>query len=179
MQSFRIVHEYEATPGAFWPLFFDGEYSRAFYGAVGIDFELLRDESDGARRERVIRYRSRKPVPAPLRGFLPNGLGYVERSSFDYATCIYEHRIEPVALASRTEIVGNLRAEPLPGGRMRRVYAGHVSIDLPLVGSKIETDTIASMTNAQDTAAVVTRAWLARQSAVAKASQVSESGAVR
>jgi len=179
MQSFRIVHEYETTPDAFWSLFFDAEYCRDFYAAVDIDFELLRDESDGVRRERVIRYRSQKPVPAPLRPFLPNGLGYVERASFDYATFTYEHRIEPVALASRTEIVGTLRAEALPGGRMRRVYAGQVSIHVPLLGARLETDTIASMTKAQHTAAVVTRTWLARQSAVAPASSVHESGALR
>ncbi len=165
MQPFSIVHEYESSPQAFWTLFFDDAYNRAFYASVDIDFEVVRDELEGGRRERVVRYRSRKPVPGLMRPFMPEGLGYTEHGVFDVQACELAHRIEPSAFASRTDIRGTLRVADIGQGRIRRSYAGTVSIRAPLIARKLELDTVANMVSSQDTAATVTRHWLAQSSA--------------
>lgn len=164
MQPFSIVHEYEGTPQAFWTLFFDDAYNRAFYAAVDIDFEVVSDRSEPKKRERVVRYRSRKPVPGMMKPFLPEGLGYTEHATFDSETQTFEHRIEPSAFGSRTDIRGAVLVEDLGRGRIRRTYAGRVEIRAPLIARKLEQDTVANMVASQDTAAAVTRAWLALSS---------------
>jgi hypothetical protein len=169
MQPFSIVHEYEGSPEDFWALFFDDAYNRAFYAAVDIDFDIVREQRDGPKRERIVRYRSRKPASGMLRAFLPEGLGYTEHGLFDAEARTFEHRIEPNGFGSRTDIHASLVVEDLGAGRIRRTYAGTVAIRAPLIAQKLERETVAGMQVSQETAAAVTREWLARRQKVAEA----------
>jgi hypothetical protein len=162
MQPFKIIHEYEGSAEDFWAFFFDHEYNRRFHDAVEIDVEVVREESVNQRRERVVRYRSRQPVPALMRSFLPDGLGYTEHGIYDPETRSFTHRIEPNAFGARTEIRGTMRVEDLANGKIRRIYEGTVTIKVPIVGGRIEADTIRNMQKAQDAAAAVTRQWLSQ-----------------
>ncbi len=163
MQPFSIVHEYEGSAADFWALFFDDAYNRAFYTSVDIDFEVVRDVQFGATRQRLVRYRSLKPVPALMRPFLPEGLGYTEHGVFDADARSFSHRIEPSAFGRRTDIQGIVRIEELGGGRIRRTYAGSVQIRAPWIAHKLELDTVANMESSQEVAASVTREWLSRR----------------
>jgi hypothetical protein len=165
MQRFRIVHEFEARPEDFWELFFREDYNRAFYAAVDVELEVLSDVRDASRIVREVRYRSTQPVPAIMRPFLPDGLGYTERSTFDRAAARFEHTIEPSTFGDRTEIKGEMVALVIAPGRIRRVYTGSVSIRVPVMGGRFEAGTITSMERTNDVAAAVTAQWLARRAA--------------
>lgn len=165
MQRFQIVHEFDGTAADFWSLFFRNDYNRALYGAVDVELEVIEDERDEERIARTVRYRSKKQPPALMKPFLPDGLGYVERATFDCATERFEHAIEPSTMADRTEIRGAITVETVAPRRIRRTYAGTVSIRIPVLGARLEAGTIEQMQKTNDTAAAVTAAWLARRAA--------------
>jgi hypothetical protein len=165
MQRFQIVHEFDGSPADYWEIFFRDDYNRAFYGAVDVQLEVLQDERTGGRIERVVRYRSTKEPPALMKPFLPDGLGYVERGTFDRSAARFEHSIEPTAMADRTEIRGAVTVESIAPGRIRRTYAGTVSIRVPLLGGRLEAATVEQMQKNNDAAASVTAEWLARRAA--------------
>jgi hypothetical protein len=165
MQRFHIVHEFDGSPDDFWEIFFREDYNRAFYGAVEVELEVLMDERAGDRIDRVVRYRSTKEPPALMKPFLPDGLGYVERGTFDRVASRFEHSIEPNAMSERTEIRGAVTVESVAPGRIRRTYEGFVSIKVPLLGSRLEAGAIEQMQKTNDTAAAVTSEWLARRAA--------------
>ncbi len=163
MQPFCIVHEYQGTPGDFWALVLDDDHNRAFFAAVGLDYAVESETVEGARLLRTVAYRSRTPVSALMRPFFPDGFGYREHSVFDLEGRRCEFRIEPGPFAKRATIHATLSLEALGSDRTRRTYAGTVAIDVPLLGRRLETETIRAMHKSHATAAHVTRAWLAQR----------------
>lgn len=163
MQPFCVVQELEADPSTYWDLYFDDAFNRAFYDSVDIDCELLRDERDGAQILRETRYTVRAPVPAFVKPWLPNGLGYLERAAFDRAAQVLTHTIHPYAAGTRTDIRATLRVESIGPRRARRIYEGSVSIQVPLIGARLERNTVRNIADSQERASAVTRAWLAER----------------
>ena len=122
-------------------------------------------ERDEARIVREVRYTARTPVPSYLRRLLPDGLGYVEHAQFDRKKQVLEHTIVPSTAAARTDIRASLRVEPTAQGQSRRIYEGTVAIELPLLGARLERNTVKNIATSQERAGLVTREWLARADA--------------
>jgi hypothetical protein len=163
MQEFCVVQELEAPSSSYWELHFDPVYNAAFYDVVDIDLEVLEERREGARIEREVRYSVRTPVPALVRPLLPDGLSYVERATFDREQQVLEHTIHPNTAAARTDIRARLHVEDLGAGRSRRIYRGSVSIQVPLIGRRLEQSTVRNIVESQERASIVTQRFLAER----------------
>jgi hypothetical protein len=162
MQSFRVVEELSGVPADFWAMLLDPEYIRAFNATADISAEVTRFEQQGARVLREVRYRSQKPVPALLRPFMPDGIGYVERGTFDRLAGRYEHRLQPTPLGERCELCATITLEPTGSERFLRVYEGTVSVRVPILGARLEREALVALDKPQPRGSEVTRAWLER-----------------
>ncbi len=160
MQSFRVVQELAGSPQDFWAMLLDPEYVRAFNATAGITPEIVRFERHGERLERDIRYRSQKPVPALLRPFMPDGIGYLEYAVFHEREGRYEHRLTPVPLGKRLELVASLTLEPRGPERFLRVYEGTVSVHVPVLGARLEREALNVLAEEQPEGKKVTAEWL-------------------
>jgi hypothetical protein len=163
MTEFRIDQEFEADPDQFWRIFTDGSYHDEWYRSVGVRrTELSREPQDG-RLVVVARYGSERQLPSFVRALLGGReLGYVETTTFDGARRRVEQKVEPTLLADRVRFSGVITIEAIAPGRVRRAYAGAITVDAPLVGRKIEQSTIKEMQRTHAEAAKVTQKWLAR-----------------
>jgi hypothetical protein len=162
MQSFRVVQELAGAPADFWAMLLDADYVRAFNATADIAVEILRCERDGPRVTRHIHYRSQKPVPLLLKPFMPDGIGYVEHSVFHETEGRYEHRLAPVPLGKRLELCATITLEPLGPERFLRVYEGTVSVNVPVLGARLEQEALRVLAAEQPEGAALTRAWLER-----------------
>jgi hypothetical protein len=166
MTEFSIVHEFEADPETFWRVFLDSEYNDALYRSVGVRREELSREDRGD--EIVVRahYASERQLPAVVQSLLGGrNLGYQETIIFRKRNGAVEQVIEPTVLTGRIRFGGHITIETVAPGRLRRVYAGSIAIDLPLVGKRIEQSTVSEMQRTHEQAAQVTREWLAKAAA--------------
>jgi hypothetical protein len=162
MQSFRVVQELAGAPEDFWAMLLDPEYVRAFNATAGIVPEIVRCERHAARLERDIRYRSQKPVPVLLKPFMPDGVGYMEYAVFHEREGRYEHRLTPIPLGKRLELVAHITLEVRGPERFARVYEGTVSVHVPVLGARLEREALHVLAREQPEGEALTRAWLAR-----------------
>lgn len=119
----RITNVFHVSPALFWQrLFFDREYNRGLYRALGFvqyEVESLESSADG-RVRRVLR--AVPPINAPniVRKKLEGRLFYREDGTYDPRTGLWTFKIVPSVAAESAKISGVLRAEPDPAG-MRHI----------------------------------------------------------
>jgi hypothetical protein len=136
----RIINVFRVSPEVFWQqLFFDHEYNRGLYRALGFaqcEVESLETGTDG-RVRRVIR--AVPPIKAPevVRRKLEGRLYYLEDGSYDPRSGLWTFKSVPSIAAESTKISGVIRAEPDAAG-MRHVVDLSLQVSAFGVGGLIE-----------------------------------------
>jgi hypothetical protein len=133
---FRFEHDFRAASPA--PVF------EAY-------FDLLR---------RVCKVSPRRQLPAVVRPFVDGDLSYVERVAWHKAEDRIDMSIEPSVLGGRVEILATYRLALVEPGVVRRTYEGHVSVQVRLVGGRIERGIVDDLGRTLITAASCTQQWL-------------------
>ena len=163
MTEFSIVHEFSTDPATFWNVFFDAGYNQEFYRSAGVVRHELERRDDARVLTIVARYSSDIKLPGFVRAALGNrDLGYVETCTFHKDRGLVEQLVEPTVMPDRTRFNATIALTPVGAGRLRRSYSGAIDVDVPLIGRRIEAGTIKGMREMHETAAAVTRTWLAK-----------------
>jgi len=118
------------------------------------------DTSATFRRVSVVR--PKRTIPAVLRPFVDGDLSFTERVEWRKADDVIDTRIEPSLWNGRVEIAGAYRVVALAPGVVRRTFAGHVSVQVRLVGRRIERAIVEDLGRSMTQAAQVTQSWLDR-----------------
>jgi Protein of unknown function (DUF2505) len=115
----RIITVFQVSPELFWQrLFFDREYNRGLYRALGFvqyDVEHLETSADG-RIRRVLK--AVPPIKAPeiVRRKLEGRLYYREDGTYDPRSGLWTFQIVPSLAAESAKISGVIRTEPDAAG---------------------------------------------------------------
>jgi hypothetical protein len=125
--------------------------------------DVLEDTDSPEARVRVCRVVPVRQLPAVVRPFVPDGLIYVERLRWVKAEDRIEMRIEPSALAGRVDIVADYRLVDGGPGIVHRTYEGSVSVQVRLLGSRIERGIVEDLGRTLITSAACTQEWLDRR----------------
>lgn len=163
MTSFSIVHDFDGTPDAFWRVFFHEPYNVELYKRLKMkERTVLYREDDEQQIRFSIRVVPERDLPGFLKKIVGGDLGYVETSVFHRAQNRLDVKVEPTLMKERTKIAATYQLVETSPGKLRRTFSGTVDISIPLAGGKIEGVVIEDMRKSYDTAAQVTREWLAR-----------------
>ncbi len=102
----------------------------------------------------------RRQLPAFIRPFVKKGLELHEIVTWDKATDALEIEMLPAIMGGRSRILITCRVVADPAGA-RRIYAGSVSVEAPLIGGRIEKTIVGEMGTSLDVAQRTTLRWLA------------------
>lgn len=162
MTEFHFEHDFRASsPSLIFEAYFDPALSDEQDRRVEVarrEVLELDDRADVLRR--VCNVVPRRQLPAIVRPFVPGDLSYVETVLWRKADDLIEMRIEPAVLGGRVEISATYRVVAAGPGVCRRSYQGRVTVQLRLVGGRIERGIIEDLGRTLETAAACTQEWL-------------------
>jgi hypothetical protein len=162
MTPFRFDHAFRAPSVArVFEAYFDPdltiEQDRRAEVATRETLELA--DAPGELR-RVCKVAPRRRLPAIVRPFVRGDLSYVERLVWRKADDRMDLVIEPAILGGRVEITSIYRLIAAGAGVVQRTYEGEVSVELRLVGARVERAIIEDLGRTLVLAAACTQEWL-------------------
>lgn len=173
MQAFHFVHDYQApTIDTIFESYFDPEFALAQDREVDIVERTVLELTDGASELfRVCRVVPKRQLPALFRPLVAGDLHYIESLRWFKAQHRMTVEIRPSLLKGRALISVDyqLADQGLQHGAgpatdnwrlIQRVYRGTVTIEVPLLGSRIEKSIVADMESSLRTTAASTQAWI-------------------
>lgn len=162
MTEFHFEHDFRAAAPA---LIFDAYFDPALSDEQDRRVEVARREvlelEDGPDQlRRVCRVVPRRRLPAIVRPFVAGDLSYTERVVWKKGEDLIEMRIEPEVLGGRVEISATYRVTAAGPGVCRRAYDGRVTVEVRLLGARIERAIVEDLGRTLETAAACTQEWL-------------------
>jgi len=165
MLSFEFEHVFRApsTAAVFAAYFDPAHQAESDKRAEIVLREILSLDDDGDVLRRVCRVVPRRELPALVRPFVSGPLHYIETATWTRRTDEIAIEIRPSILKGRALISGIYRLERIAAGAIRRRYAGSVSVELALLGARIERGMVAELAKTIPMTAASTQDWLDRQ----------------
>jgi hypothetical protein len=162
--KFRIAHEFDCDAKTYWEIFFDVEYQKDMYSGLNIkERTVLMFEEDDKEIRRKIKVVPQRDLPGALKSVLKGDLGYIEHNVYHKGKDVMDVRIEPTLMAERFRMSAEFRIVTLGPKRVRREFAGEITVSVPLLGGQIEKLVMADVTKSYDQAAVTTGRWIAKK----------------
>jgi hypothetical protein len=122
--------------------------------------DFISKTSDAAHyRCECMVYPARK-IPAYVRPLLGGGLECHEIVSWDKATDQIEIDVHPAVLGGRSRVRATVTVVA-DGTSTIRTYKGQVTVEVRLIGARVEKAIVEEMTRTMNAAAEATRAWIA------------------
>jgi hypothetical protein len=149
------------SPAAVFAAYFDPIHQIEQDRAVAIVERTIVELDDrGDELRRVCRVVPHRQLPAVMRALATGPLCYVETVTWRRATDQIEIEIRPSLLRGRVEICGVYGVTRVGPNAIRRTYAGDVSVDVALLGARIERGIVAEFARSLPIAAACTQRWL-------------------
>jgi hypothetical protein len=123
-----------------------------------------------ARTDDTTRYRCeswvfpRRKLPALIRPLVRGGLEVHEIVTWEKSSDALEIEMQPAVLGGRSRIRTNCRVVADPAGA-RRIYQGTVTVEVALIGGRVEKMVVAELVTSMDAAHRTTMRWLAERAA--------------
>ena len=162
MTEFRFEHDFRApSPALIFEAYFDPALSEEQDRRVEVARrEVLELEDRPTELHRVCRVVPRRQLPAVVRPFVAGDLSYTEHVLWKKGEDLIEMRIVPEVLGGRVEISATYRVAAAGPGVCRRVYDGRVTVDVRLLGGRIERGIVEDLGRTLQVAAACTQEWL-------------------
>lgn len=157
MTEFRIEHELPAAAARVWELVVSDDFNAELYARVQVDREVVSEREEAGVVHRVVRSTSRRQLPGFVKRLIGGDLGFIERIEWRRGETRLALAVEPSLMARRTRFASTVAVEPLGPDRARRVFAGSIAVDVPLVGRRIEEGAVRDMRRIHDLAAQMMR----------------------
>jgi hypothetical protein len=140
--EYRIEDTFDVSAQAYWDIFFSDEYNAALWPALDIEREQLKFEKTGEGNDLVIvreqRLVPRREVPKVLQKLVKGAISYVEKNTYRAADSAMKTVTIPSFGADRIDNHGLYRVEPRGDDKCARIWEGHCSARIALLGSRIE-----------------------------------------
>ncbi len=115
---------------------------------------------DEKRYRQECRIATKRELPAFVRKLAGGGLAYTEIVAWTKGTDAITIDIRPDVMGGRSRIEVTCRIVPVADGQVKRIYAGTASVDVALIGGRIEKSIVTEIGKTLDKAAVTTQRWL-------------------
>lgn len=167
MITVRPRHELPCEIERFWRLYLDDDFQRrAFVEGLGWSPPRVRARTEAdAELTRILECEPRLSLPPAIARLLQRTLGFTEYARFDRRAQRLELRHVTNVFGDRVELVGEIWAEPLDGGRCTRCAEMTITAHVPLVGALLERTVEHNLHKGFDGSAAYIRRALAEGSA--------------
>lgn len=165
MRSFSFEHVFRApSVAAVFTAYFDPAHAAAQDRALEVDERTVLERTETeAELRRVCRVVPRRQLPAFVRPLIAGGqLSYVETAVWHKADDRIDLEIRPSVLSGRAVIQATYRLSAMGPEAVLRRYEGTVSVDVALIGPRIERGIVAEFERSMPVAAGCTQAFLDR-----------------
>jgi hypothetical protein len=162
MLSFEFEHVFSApSPAALFAAYFDPAHQLEQDRRTDIrEREIISLDDSGDQLRRVCRVVPDRQLPIFIRPLIRGSLQYIETALWKRADDVIEIDIRPSILNGRAHIAGTYRLDVVGPNAIRRRYEGTVSVDVPLIASRIERGMVAELARSMPVTAECTQAWL-------------------
>lgn len=127
--------------------------------------DFLEYENTDTHFRRVCRVVPRRQLPAFVRPFLSGGLEFHETATWDKSTNVILIEVKPSILGGRATVSSKYELTPGGPGEVVRRYHGSVTVEVKLVGGRIERAIVEDIGSSLPTSAACTQRWLDRRAA--------------
>lgn len=125
--------------------------------------EVLEDVDGPAQRRRTCRVEPRRQLPSVIRPFIKGDLSYDETIVWHKADHRIEFDIRPHVLGGKAQILATYQLHDAGPGQVRRTYAGRATVDVRLVGGRIEKAIVDDLERSLTVTAGCTQEYLDRR----------------
>jgi hypothetical protein len=126
-------------PDAVFSVYFDPEHQAAQDQRVDVaKRETLEDVDEGDTRRRLARVYPRRQLPVVIRPLIKGDLSYDEAIVWHKRDHRIEFDIRPRLLDGKAQILATYRLHQEAPGKVRRVYDGQVTVQVRLIGGRVE-----------------------------------------
>ena len=167
MQTFHFVHEFQAPAmSTIFDAYFDPAFALVQDQEVEItERKVIEETASATEYYRLCRVVPKRQLPAIFKPLVAGELHYTEALRWFKNDNRMQMEIRPSLLKGRAGFNVDYKlfddgAAPRGWRRIRRVYEGTVSIDVPLLGGRIEKGVIADLEGSLRTTAQSTQAWI-------------------
>jgi hypothetical protein len=151
-------------PDAVFTVYFDPEHQAEQDRRVEVmKRETVEDTDGAATRRRVCRVSPRRQLPAVVRPFIKGDLSYDETIVWHKATHRIEFDIRPNILDGKAQILATYQLHPGTPGQVRRTYDGRATVEVRLIGGRIEKAIIEDLERSLTVTAGCTQEYLDRR----------------
>jgi hypothetical protein len=165
MTPFCFEHVFRApSTAAVFAAYFDaGHQIEQDQAAAIVLREVLAQDATSDVLRRTCRVVPRRQLPLLVKRLTSGELHYIETIEWKRADDTMTMEIRPSLLHGRVQVVGTYELARVAPGEIRRRYAGEVSVDIAVLGSRIERGIVAELAKTLPISAAGTQDWLDRQ----------------
>jgi hypothetical protein len=158
-----IRHTFPVPPEVFWDAFWDNDLDARMQKNTAVHRHLVAEREEGGQRITRYRFVPEKKLPGPVAKIAgTDRLTYEQENRFDPATKVLKWKVFPAILPDKVTAEGTFTVRPTSAG-CERVVEGKIEVRVPLVGGRIEQAIVTDVEAAYDTAAEVTRSFIAEK----------------
>jgi hypothetical protein len=140
--EYRIEDTFDVSAADYWEIFFSDEYNAALWPALDIVRDQLKFEKRGEGSDLVIireqKLLPKREVPKVLQKLVKGAITYVEKNEYRAADSVMKTKTIPSFGADRIDNHGLYRVEPRGDSKCARIWEGHCSCRIPLLGGRVE-----------------------------------------
>ena len=162
--NFSFVHEFDIDVPSYWKLFLSEPFNVDLYKELKMKSrEVVKQEDDGKVFHRVVKCQPTTNIPGFLQSIVKE-TGYTEHDHLEWAKNTMRVEIETQMFKDRFKMGGDYMVTPLGDGkRCRREFKGECKVSIALIGGRVEKFMMEQLRDSYETAARVTRKWIAEQ----------------
>jgi len=140
MKRFQLGQDLDTTPPRSWEIFFAESFNKELCQTLNLnEHEILNFEEDDKLLKVSRRYVTNREVPKAIKRMTgAKTLGYTTHEIYDKELNSLDWTFIPLIFEEDVKGKGKIVSEPLPGGRVRRSFAGLIDADVPFIGEKLE-----------------------------------------
>lgn len=160
MKSITIHHELPCDIDTFWSTFLDEGFNSWLYAQLGFpEYRTVERRETDTQIVRKVRGVPKMELPSTLEKAFGSTIAYTEDASFDKPTRVWRWRMTPSTLAEKLRLEGTVRAETLPGGRVRRIADIEIEAKVFGLGGLIESAAESNLRRGWDDSARLMTRW--------------------
>jgi hypothetical protein len=160
-----VRHTFDCTPARFWEMYWSDSFDQLLMRDATVDREVLEERQENGQTVRRVRFTPHADLPAAAASIVgAKKLVYEQENRFDPAKGVLTWRVVPTILPGKLDAKGKFSVSA-KGSGCEQVVDGDITVNVFLVGAKIEAAVIAEVEKSYVKTAETARAWLRQHGA--------------
>lgn len=167
MQQFKLSQDLDLSPDRSWELFFAVEFNQELNEALGMrEVTVMEFSEDENERKVTRRFVSNREVPPAIHKMTgATQLEYITHETFNKKKKTMDWTFETPMFEDGVKGSGQIVADRMPAGRVRRTFRGLLEADLPIIGEQVERRLVEVLGESFEKGAVIMRRYAAQDAA--------------